>query len=413
MLQGCPLGLHGLCLALWDFLDELSEVINRNDASGVWIADDLTIVVTRDRAEHIVRTCQVEFPQYGMETSPGKLFAYMPGPPQSRISDMLRQNGFRVSDQGLQRLLGAPIGSHEFKIRSASDGGHLQLLTDDAISFVRAASQVRHVQARYHLLRWSAATLLLHLGRLIPPNVLLGYATQFQNALDLSVKALLASDSLTPLQLAITRLPTRHGGMGLGGPLGIMRQAYAASAGAVARFLTKVRGWGERLRLLARLRSSPHIISVSAGLNDDFRKTENGQKLLLNPAQHSAGSAHEERQEGRSEDRAENLGTSQEEALNKGDTTKPSTRALPKPIKRNNYRGKQESKPVCRPLGAPIKSPRVRDDKCFRNATDEFYQKGGMPRGEQSPTESEGHVHAAIIPGQNSMPRPSHQVKTK
>jgi hypothetical protein len=285
VLQGCQLGLHGLCLALWDFLDELSDVINRNDASGVWIADDLTIVVTRDRAEHIVRTCQVEFPQYGMETSPGKLFAYMPGPPQSRISDMLRQNGFRVSDQGLQRLLGAPIGSHEFKIRSASEGGHLQLLTDDAISFVRAASQVRHVQARYHLLRWSAATLLLHLGRLIPPNVLLGYATQFQNALDLSVKALLASDSLTPLQLAITRLPTRHGGMGLGGPLGIMRQAYAASAGAVARFLTKVRGWGERLRLLARLRSSPHIISVSAGLNDDFRKTENGQKLLLNPAQ--------------------------------------------------------------------------------------------------------------------------------
>ena len=60
VLQGCPLGLNGLCLALWDFLDELAHVINRNDASGVWIADDLTVVVTRDRAEHIIRTCQVE-----------------------------------------------------------------------------------------------------------------------------------------------------------------------------------------------------------------------------------------------------------------------------------------------------------------------------------------------------------------
>ena len=99
----------------------------------------------------------------------------------------LCQHPFAATDirQRRQRLLGAPIGSHEFKIRSASDGGHLQLLTDEAISFVRAVSQ-----ARYHLLRWSASTLLLHLGRLIPPNVLLGYATQFQNALDLVVKAL-------------------------------------------------------------------------------------------------------------------------------------------------------------------------------------------------------------------------------
>ena len=94
MMSTRALGLlHGLCLALWDFLGELADVINRNDASGVWIADDLTVVVTRDRAEHIPRTCQVELPQYGMETSPGKgsgsgpceprTWQILPNPPRS------------------------------------------------------------------------------------------------------------------------------------------------------------------------------------------------------------------------------------------------------------------------------------------------------------------------------------------
>ena len=98
-------------------------------------------------------------------------------------------------------------------------------MTDQAVSFVRATSQVKHIQARYHLLRWSASTLLLHLGRLVTPNILQSYSTQFQNALDLAVKPLLACDSLSPIQLAITRLPTRDGGMGLGGPAEIDRQA--------------------------------------------------------------------------------------------------------------------------------------------------------------------------------------------
>ena len=73
--------------------------------------------------------------------------------------------------------------------------------------------------------------------------------------------------------------------MGLGGPAEIDRQAYAASAGQVARFYKHVWGWAERQKLLARLRNSQHIIALSASLNDDLRALPNGEKLLLNPAQ--------------------------------------------------------------------------------------------------------------------------------
>ena len=73
--------------------------------------------------------------------------------------------------------------------------------------------------------------------------------------------------------------------MGLGGPAEIDRQAYAASAGQVARFYKHVWGWGEWQKLLTRLRNTQHIISISASLNDDLRALPNGEKLLLNPAQ--------------------------------------------------------------------------------------------------------------------------------
>ena len=48
--------------------------------------------------------------------------------------------------------------------------------------------------------------------------------------------------------------------MGLGGPAEIDRQAYAASAGQVARFYKHVWGWAERQTLLTRLRNTQHVI---------------------------------------------------------------------------------------------------------------------------------------------------------
>ena len=123
VLQGCPLGLHGLCLALWDFVTELDEKLREVNSCGVWIADDLTVVAPRNQCGTIIRYIRAELPKYNMETSKGKLYSYLVGPPHSHYSDLLRGEGFRVNNDGLQRLLGAPIGTRQFQIRSAADGG--------------------------------------------------------------------------------------------------------------------------------------------------------------------------------------------------------------------------------------------------------------------------------------------------
>ena len=186
-------------------------------------------------------------------------------------SDLLRSKGFRCNHDGLARLLGAPIGTREFQTRSVAAGGHLAIMTTDAIKFVAKVGQVRHTQAQYHLLRWSACTLLLHLGRLVSPHILSAYAMQFSTAIEQVATNMLAAESLTPIQLNMVRLPTKHSGLGLGGPLDTMHQAYVASSGAVARFYDTERSWYDRRKLLRQITASQHIFSAVSMVNDDLR----------------------------------------------------------------------------------------------------------------------------------------------
>lgn len=281
VLQGCPLGLHGLCLALWDFFAELNAALCNHNASAVWIADDLTIVLPRQHAATAIDWIAQHLPRYGMRTSTGKLYAYLPGPPHEYYSDMLRGRGFRVSDQGLQRLLGAPIGTRSFLCKSAADGGHLASLTDAATSFVRRILQVKHVQAQYHLLRWSACSLLLHLGKLVTPHIFSAYAMQFSDSIDTAALSLLATKSITQFQSQMIQLPTRHAGLGLVGPLNTMHSAYVGSVGSVARFYEST-SWYDRHKLKRLLTQSPVTIAAAAYVNDELRKSRKGAKRLLN-----------------------------------------------------------------------------------------------------------------------------------
>ena len=212
-------------MALWNFVTELDEKLREVNSCGVWIADDLTVVAPRNQCGTIIRYIRAELPKYNMETSSGKLYSYLVGPPHSHYSDLLRGEGFRVNNDGLQRLLGAPIGTRQFQIRSAADGGHLAIATRDATNFVAQIGQIQHIQARYHLLRWSACSLMLHFGRLVAPHILSAYAMQFSESIEASVHVMLAAKSLTTHQLQMIRLPTKHSGLGLGGPLDTMHQA--------------------------------------------------------------------------------------------------------------------------------------------------------------------------------------------
>ena len=204
-LQGCPLGLHALCLSLWPLMQDLDRMASRCNSGLVWIADDMTMVVPRSHLQTMTSWISEQFPRYGMRISVGKLYAYLPTPNEIAATH-LRDAGFRVSTQGLHRLLGAPVGKRSFQIKSAYDGGHLALLTNDAIKFIRKTSLIQHVQARYHLLRWSAANLLLHLGRLIQPSTLSAYSMQFSQAMGEAVNYLLATNTLINLKLLRNKL---------------------------------------------------------------------------------------------------------------------------------------------------------------------------------------------------------------
>ena len=105
------------------------------------------IVVPRRHAADLVDWIAAELPKYNMRTSEGKLYAYLPGPPHAQYSEALAERGFSVSRQGLQRLLGAPIGTTEFMCRPAADGGHLARLT--GLCFVLPAPPL--VRGRDHI----------------------------------------------------------------------------------------------------------------------------------------------------------------------------------------------------------------------------------------------------------------------
>ena len=282
VLQGCPLGLHGLCLALWDFFEQLDVYIKSINATAVWIADDLTIVVAKKHAAPLIQWVSQGLTQHHMHLSTGKLYAYMPGIPHEHYSDILRSNGFRVSQQGLHRLLGAPIGT---RMWLASDTGQLANITNDAIKFlVQSIPNIKHIQARYHMLRWSACTLLLHLGRLVAPQSLLSYTTRFDDALNIVASDLLATTTLTHEQLQIVKTPTKQAGLGLGGPLQTMQHAFAASAGEVARFYRDPTiGWHDRTQLAQMLAARPSVIAAASEVNEDLRRSRRGARLLLNP----------------------------------------------------------------------------------------------------------------------------------
>ena len=96
-------------------------------------------------------------------------------------------------------------------------------MTNSAIKLIAIVGRIQHIQARYHLLRWSANSLLLHLGRLVPPQILQAYATQFLDGMEAATRIMLATENLTAHQLQMIRMPTKHAGLGLGGPAGLRR----------------------------------------------------------------------------------------------------------------------------------------------------------------------------------------------
>ena len=124
--QGAPLGMHNFCLSTVDFCMSIIEFnyphrIFANPAiflaSYAMIADDLTMVTRLQNMVDTLNFIVKEAPKHNLHIGLGKCEVYVTGPrtPESEIIvTKIEELGFRVTRDGLRRLLGAPIGSKKF-----------------------------------------------------------------------------------------------------------------------------------------------------------------------------------------------------------------------------------------------------------------------------------------------------------
>ena len=167
--QGDPLGNPCFSMAIYTFMEKLKalcqpEASLQKKSDGVplaWIVDDCALVPTRRRALEVVRFIIEQGPAHGLFPNMQKFHAWFVKSDQGSrgVADELQQLGVHVSDDGLARLLGAPIGTNTFCIRP---GGHMDWITGQASKFISSISTLTHTQAQYHLLRWCASNSLHH-----------------------------------------------------------------------------------------------------------------------------------------------------------------------------------------------------------------------------------------------------------
>ena len=181
--QGDPLGNPCFSMAIYTFMEKLKalcrpEASLQKGSNGVphaWIVDDCTLVPSRRRALEVVRFIIEQGPAHGLFPNMQKFHAWFVKSDQGSrdVVVELERMGVHVSDGGLDRLLGAPIGTSAFCIQP---GGHMVRITAQASDFISAISTIPHSQAQYHLLRWCASNSLHHCPRLLPPHIVRVFA---------------------------------------------------------------------------------------------------------------------------------------------------------------------------------------------------------------------------------------------
>ena len=162
--------------------------MTRHASSGaieVSIVDDLTMVLRRRDTVRICTWMINTEPQHGVELLIDKCHAFAPAHPsetdpmQSPAARSLQMMGCKVLAEGLPRLLGAPIGTRVLCTRA---DGHLQATTNSAKAFVEKVHSLEPATAEYQMLRFFVSTAMHHLPRLMPPDLVQGFALQHCDA---------------------------------------------------------------------------------------------------------------------------------------------------------------------------------------------------------------------------------------
>ena len=108
-----------------------------------WILDDCTIVPWQLRVVELVKFVIDNGPALNMDKFPAWILCS--GKDAGDLSAQLSQVGVQVSVTGLNRLLGAPVGTQQFMVRP---DGHLSKITAKAARYIELIKQVGHSQAQ-------------------------------------------------------------------------------------------------------------------------------------------------------------------------------------------------------------------------------------------------------------------------
>ena len=121
-----------------------------------------------------------EAPKHGQVPNLRKTAVWLrKGSLRSDLARQLIRRGVKVSINGLDRLLGAPVGGTDWITK---DNGHLARITANAIRLTECISTIKHPQCEYLLLQFCSSNSLHHICRLIFPRLAKGFPSQHHEA---------------------------------------------------------------------------------------------------------------------------------------------------------------------------------------------------------------------------------------
>jgi hypothetical protein len=256
--QGDPFGCLHFALGIRPLCAKIQRKLRGTNAVCVWIIDDCSFAGELESAVLGYEVLLEECPEYGLELKRRKLKAWLllmaehlvglnrgdtfPELPAA-VSDVERkafelihrlvEHGFEVRKDGIRRVLGAPL-THE----PALVGSWVRSNVDEAALLMERAVKLDNPCYEFGLVRYCAATKLLHLPRYLAPDTLTEVLVENDQSMRV-VADHISGRKLSDLQWLRAKLPTRFGGNGWPDPLLTAPAAHVSAAVLVAGLMNK------------------------------------------------------------------------------------------------------------------------------------------------------------------------------
>ena len=259
------------------------------DAQISWIVDDLTVAGSVEEMGKVARFIKESGPQYGLIMAPKpapcscarcaggsevgfedevdagvcqgkrkiKNWIYLPEKGQRENEDKLKifqelmadwdcaefLEDWECSTEGLERLLGAPLGKKEFCAKKA------EKIVKDLLKGLSNLKELDMAQLEFFILKHTDCMKVTHLTRLLPPSVLDGALKMFDQKIRAELDRIQNGEKMSDEAWEQAKQPVRTVGMGLQDIRLTAGGNYASAQGAVAgarnRIFVQMVEWGQ------------------------------------------------------------------------------------------------------------------------------------------------------------------------